>query len=531
MKQKQKLTSTILSSISCCSLGLLFVLMDTVSYGRNLIQGDDNLSMFVFLLSTMMSQLAYNMFTSINSGIVASAIVENYVIIKQIFEKCKMNAENESVIPTMLVCVFLGTLLFSFFSFMLMRYNLSRYLKFMPKSAITGCLGAIGLAQFEIALCELGFTDFSLQKIDKPFLILFGLTFLVAFVAFVLSERFSDVSFMIPLYSLLAVLFYYAITIYGLQYTLDKLRDLKHLSQKNSVCLTFKVLIDNLPLDKVSIKGIFTNAFNIFSLAMFSMIHLPINLPVFCLSTGTTADFNRELKVQSFGNLITSFCFSPVYFVCSNSIFFRKAGGTRRIHGIILAPLILVLFKYGMTIKSYIPVIFLAMFPFFIGLSICYSTLLELKKATTFDCFVASAVIVACQYYSMVVGLTVGIFLNMVWFVRQYSKSVRNKQFITNTEDIDANLVVVDYILYFGTVGRFVDSCLVEDERPVVFDFINCGGCDWLGIDIFKDTVNTMKESNKVVVVGWPDNFDFGAFEKTVGVLCYESYESLVNDS
>ncbi|KAM0677720.1 hypothetical protein BDAP_001713 [Binucleata daphniae] len=569
--------NNIFSFPSSCILELIFILMDCVSYGRALLPANDNkiaenISMFIFLSSSLAAQVIFGLTTNIKSGIIAGTIVENFKIFEKIYNTCKetnLNNNFDEIIFNTFVCLFIGTMLFSFISFLLMKLKLAKILKIIPKSAITGCFGAIGISQFEVGLKEIGF-DF--KNVTKAFFIFLFITILLSFLAFVLQELLPNVIFIIPLYSAIVISLFYGICFFGIEK--QDLIDKSWLADEQPIFLTPKLILDYINYKYFDIKSIYNNIPNIISLALFSLIHLPINLPVYSLETKIQTDFTKELKTQSVANFVTAFLFSPTYFVCSNSIFFRRSGGTTKPHTILLGFSIVVLFFYGTTLKSYLPCVVLAMFPFFIGINICYSAFYKSYFACTKTdyaiCLVTTAV---CYLTSIEKGIFVGTFLNTVWFMRYYLKNLKStkkhkelvienkeenardgttqnnyktkyndeniseissiaveetgygKEYIrwagnddtTTTPTIQHNtvpqIVSVDYILCFVTLNKFESQIKnIDQTKPVIFDFRSCYCVDWLAKDYFYDYVSVLKA--KIEIVGLPLFLDTNKLKK-----------------
>lgn len=506
--QKSSILQNIISIPSCCFLGLIFSLMDCVSYGRALLpsnehKSNENISMFIFLMSSMTSQIIYGLVTQIKSGIIAETIVENFIYYNKIYRVCESNCKSlPEIICNTLICVCLGTLLFSFITFLLMKFNLARILKIIPKSAVTGCLGAIGISQFEVGLGELSFDRHNLTRLVFVFLII---TTVLAFAAFALQELFPDLFFIIPLYSLIVILGFFAIARFIYGRSIVDLIKLGWLSEINNAVLLPNLILDNLKLNFVNLQAIKENISNIFSLALFSLIHLPINLPVYSIETKLQTDFQKELRTQAVANFFTAFCFSPTYFVCSNSIFFRRSGATKKMHSIILGASILSLFYFGTTIRSYIPCICLAMFPFFFGFSICYSAFYNtFYQCERIDYLILLITTGVCYYQSMENGILIGTFLNSVWFINRYIKSINEQK--SRAKLREHNVLVVNYILCFATLNKFENN-LKRNINTTIFDLRGCYAVDWLARDYFYDVLGEMKDL-KVEIVGLPYGLD-----------------------
>jgi MFS superfamily sulfate permease-like transporter len=82
-----------------------------------------------------------------------------------------------------------------------------------------------------------------------------------------------------------------------------------------------------------------------------SLIHVPINIPAFALSTNTEADMNNELMAHGFSNIAAGlFGGLQNYMAYTQSVLYDRSGGTGRPSGIAVALTTSVLFFVGPTI-------------------------------------------------------------------------------------------------------------------------------------------------------------------------------------
>ncbi len=92
------------------------------------------------------------------------------------------------------------------------------------------------------------------------------------------------------------------------------------------------------------------------ALVLFSLIHVPINIPAFALSTKVDVDMNQELVAHGYSNLLAGACGGlQNYMAYTQSVLYDKSGGTGRVSGIAVAMLTGVLFFVGPTVATYIP--------------------------------------------------------------------------------------------------------------------------------------------------------------------------------
>jgi SulP family sulfate permease len=92
------------------------------------------------------------------------------------------------------------------------------------------------------------------------------------------------------------------------------------------------------------------------ALVLFSLIHVPINIPAFALSTNVDVDMNQELIAHGYANIIAGALGGlQNYLAYTQSVLYDKSGGRGRVSGIAVAIVTSVLFFAGPTICSYLP--------------------------------------------------------------------------------------------------------------------------------------------------------------------------------
>lgn len=92
------------------------------------------------------------------------------------------------------------------------------------------------------------------------------------------------------------------------------------------------------------------------ALVLFSLIHVPINIPAFALSTKVDVDMNQELVAHGFSNVLAGACGGlQNYMAYTQSVVYHKSGGTGRVSGIAVAIVTAVLFFVGPTVATYMP--------------------------------------------------------------------------------------------------------------------------------------------------------------------------------
>jgi SulP family sulfate permease len=86
------------------------------------------------------------------------------------------------------------------------------------------------------------------------------------------------------------------------------------------------------------------------------LIHVPINIPAYAVSTDTVADMNRELIAHGYSNIISGlFGGLQNYFAYTQSVLYYRSGGEGKLSGLAVAACTVSLYVFGPFIASYIP--------------------------------------------------------------------------------------------------------------------------------------------------------------------------------
>ncbi|CAB9528725.1 solute carrier family 26 [Seminavis robusta] len=113
----------------------------------------------------------------------------------------------------------------------------------------------------------------------------------------------------------------------------------------------------HLDIRVVSWKAIFESIPTMIALTLFSLIHVPINIPALGISTNTDVDMNNELIAHGYSNFLSGICGCGLqnYLAYTQSVVYHRSGGRGRPSGIAVAIVTAALFVVGPTIASFIP--------------------------------------------------------------------------------------------------------------------------------------------------------------------------------
>jgi SulP family sulfate permease len=112
-----------------------------------------------------------------------------------------------------------------------------------------------------------------------------------------------------------------------------------------------------IDFSSLSVPAIIDSVPTLLALTLFSLIHVPINIPAFALSSDVEVDMNNELVAHGYSNFLAGILGGGLqnYMAYTQSMLYDKSGGTGQASGIAVAVVTGLLFCVGPTIASYIP--------------------------------------------------------------------------------------------------------------------------------------------------------------------------------
>jgi len=111
-----------------------------------------------------------------------------------------------------------------------------------------------------------------------------------------------------------------------------------------------------LDLSSISWEAVIRSIPTMIALVMFSLIHVPINIPAFAVSSNVDVDMNVELMAHGYSNGIVGILGGlQNYMAYTQSMIYYKSGGNGKISSLAVAAFTTVLFFIGPQIASYMP--------------------------------------------------------------------------------------------------------------------------------------------------------------------------------
>lgn len=111
-----------------------------------------------------------------------------------------------------------------------------------------------------------------------------------------------------------------------------------------------------LDIRHVSMEVLIKSFPTIVGMTLFSLVHVPIYVPAFSMTTGQDVDINGELIAHGWSNIITG-CVGGLqnYMAYSNAVAYARAGGKGKVSSLCVVFNTALLFVLGPSICSYLP--------------------------------------------------------------------------------------------------------------------------------------------------------------------------------
>lgn len=318
--------------------------------------------------------------TSEFDNCIAIMMVENLPMIKELSAKViKHQGYGIESLATLFAMFGLASVIVGVVFFYLGKYELGRIVYFFPSHVLVGIIGGIGVYLAKTGIEVTMDATFGIETMIKFWNMLrvaFGLEIVLRILERVTLDKNGKPRFTLlsPIYfCMITPFFYLGLVIF--QYPVQQARNegyffpsiatstdetdgtttswLASIINDEGMFDMFKVLNFNL----ISWKAIADSLPTLLALILFSLIHVPINIPAFAISTNTDVDMNNELKAHGYSNIIAGICGCGLqnYMAYTQSVVFARSGGRGRASGFAVAILTVGLFFIGPTVASFIP--------------------------------------------------------------------------------------------------------------------------------------------------------------------------------
>ena len=323
----------------------------------------------MFLFSTIIGQLIFTVQSGFDSPI-GLQMVEN-VPFCHALSRIVIHHQGYGVdaLSTILVLFGLSSIMVGIVFYILGKLKLGRIIYYFPNHVLVGCIGGIGIFIAKTG-CEVTTNAvISWQSIIGNVHQLIPLLFfemLLRLLQRILVDRDGKAIFplLAPIYfCMITPMFYLILWIcrVDMQYANEagfffpSLLDTtsSQSSMFGSQLLDMWSVID---FKSISWPAVWDAVPTMIALTLFSLIHVPINIPAFAVSTDTVADMNKELIAHGYSNILSGLCGGlQNYFAYTQSVLYHRSGGHGKSSGMAVAACTTGLFVFGPLMTSYIP--------------------------------------------------------------------------------------------------------------------------------------------------------------------------------
>lgn len=411
--------------------------------------GKEAIGIRMCLFATMMGQVAMTFASSFENP-VSFQLLENvpfyHALAKIVISQ---QGYGKDALATLFFLFGLSSILVGAVFYSLGRFNLGRMTYYFPAHVLVGCIGGIGVY---IALTSIEVTNnkdftFDMEGVRGfvanihlyGVVIMFEIT--LRFLLWVTRDETGH-----PKFRLLAPMFFCSIVpifyigIYLLGISVDEAREMGYMfPDRSSHCETCAApsfhdkVFDGHILDIFRIMDIrlvnwdvvWNSLGVLLSLTSFSLIHVPINIPAFAVSSGISGDIdmNKELMAHGYSNALSGL-FGGLQNVMtySFSVLFMKSGGKGIASSLTVAILTGLLFIYGPALATMFPRCMAGELLLHIGLDLFLEGVLDsLGKFDLFEYCGIWLITLAMTLHGMTAALLAGLIVALSTFALQAS--------------------------------------------------------------------------------------------------------------
>ena len=328
----------------------------------------------MFLFATLISQVIFT-YQSKFTNCIGLQMIENvpfYIALARILllEEEHDSDKQEVIISTLFFLFGLSSIIVGCIFYLLGKFEMGRILYFFPKHVLVGCIGGIGLFIIITSLEVATSTTFAFTVHGMYDTLILHFALLVPVLVFEVILRLLmhfTTKNGIPKFPLLGPIYYccitpiFYITLHCFGISLEAAEKAGYFFPPfiSSGSVYNKELFDiftSINPSLISWKSVIKCIPTVLGLAAFSLIHVPINIPAYAISTNVEPDMNAELIAHGASNVLSGiFGGLQNYLAYSPSVVYMKSSGGGKWSSLSVAATTLMIFIYGPTIASYVP--------------------------------------------------------------------------------------------------------------------------------------------------------------------------------
>ncbi|TID24571.1 hypothetical protein CANINC_003043 [Pichia inconspicua] len=531
-------------------LGTLLNVLDGVSYGMIIFPlgeavfsnlGPTGLSMFY--VSTILCQLVFSLGGSAFKSGVGSEMIEVTPFFHQmatsIMVKLQSESENGSIdvnkkiITTTIFTYAISSIITGLCFGLLGRCKLGKLVGFFPRHILVGCIGGVGyflvVTGIEVSSRLEGGISYNIPTLEyliEPLPFIQWVIPLVLAAILVLIQRVNRNPLVVPAFLVLIFVLFHVLVAVVPTWNLDKARDYGWVFASESSNEKWYAFYEYYDFKLCDWWLVLHQTPTMLALTFFGVLHVPINVPAFALTTGMdTYDVDRELMAHGVSNFVSGlFGAIPNYLVYTNSVLFFRSGADSRLSGVMLAIATTGIMFIGPVLIGYIPVTVVGLLIYLLGYELLKESIWDtFGRLRKFEYATIIIIVITMGAWDFVYGILVGILLACVSFVieagrkpviseiytGEYARSivVRHPKQIEFLKDVGNQICVLKLSgsLFFGSIGGLEDKIRAMFElanykrqpiRYLILDLNDVTTFDFSATEGFKRIRNLLMERN-----------------------------------
>lgn len=326
------------------------------------LSGKEVLGLRMYLFSTLIAQLVFTFKSKFSNGI-GLQMVENVPFFLELARiVIEEQGHGRSALSTLFFIFGLSSLIVGSVFYLLGKMSMGKIVYFFPSHVLVGCIGGIGVFIITTALevstnATFHFTMEGIENcIIKHFHLLLPVIMFELLLRLLMYATMQKYPLLTPIYYCLITPAFY-LMLWGFDVGYDGYFFPPLASSSGSVVSQdlldmFKVI----DMTTISYRAVVRSLPTILSLTAFSLIHVPINIPAFAISTNVEPDMNCELMAHGYSNFLAGiFGGLQNYMTYSNSVIYAKANGNGVWSSLGIVATTSLLFCQGPTLASYVP--------------------------------------------------------------------------------------------------------------------------------------------------------------------------------
>ncbi|RLN89057.1 hypothetical protein BBJ28_00019329 [Nothophytophthora sp. Chile5] len=428
-----------LQAAPCIVIAVVLNLMICVPFGLSFFPVEWNdmpvpraLGIQMYLLTTTICQFVFVARSNFD-GAICQMMVENvpfmHTLSMAIIEE--LGPQNASVLPTILVTYAFSSVVCGALFFVLGHWKLGNIVYLFPKHIIVGAIGGIGAFVLQNGIenatgrAFLWTWDGVKGLFHADVVWLWVTSALLALTVSLLTRRIATPLFPPLFFVSIPPLFYVMLLLVGI--SPETAREHGWFFDR-APHVAFYALWEQYDFSLVAWHVIPKQFGTIVGLTLFSLMHVPINIPSLSLTTDKEVDINDELVAHGISNTLGGLCGSVQNYLCySTSALYYKCGGGGRRSGFVIALVMLFFFFVGPNAVAYVPRCMAGCVMIHIGWDLLKEALIDTyDELDTMELGTVWTIAGCMTFWGMNQGLAVGALLACMTFVMQSARTPTN---------------------------------------------------------------------------------------------------------